>query len=61
MNPSAAGPTAPPSGEYVEVVNLAASVAVRDSKAPDAGHLTFDPDIWTAFVAKVQDERFNLP
>ena len=29
-------------------------VAVRDSRNPDAGALSFSPDEWQAFVSKVQ-------
>ena len=29
-------------------------IAVRDSRNPDGGALSFSPDKWQAFVAKVQ-------
>ncbi|TDC70249.1 DUF397 domain-containing protein [Actinomadura sp. GC306] len=48
-------------GDCVEVADLMANVAVRDSKDPDAGHLTFTVRTWTAFMAEVRDGRFNLP
>ncbi|BCJ58470.1 DUF397 domain-containing protein [Micromonospora endophytica] len=39
-------------GNCVEVAdNLPGRVLVRDSKAPNAGTLTFTPSAWRAFVA----------
>ncbi|MBE1530455.1 hypothetical protein H4W34_000288 [Actinomadura algeriensis] len=34
---------------------------MRDSKAPDAGHLSLTPDTWAAFLTGVRDGRFDLP
>ncbi|NEA28135.1 DUF397 domain-containing protein [Actinomadura bangladeshensis] len=48
-------------GDCVEVADLAANVGVRDSKDPDAQHLAFALNTWTAFVAEVRDGRFDLP
>ncbi|MEV4675614.1 MULTISPECIES: DUF397 domain-containing protein [Actinomadura] len=48
-------------GDCVEVAGLAAEIGVRDSKAPDAGHLLFNKQNWTAFVTDVQSGRYDLP
>ncbi|RMB85494.1 DUF397 domain-containing protein [Streptomyces shenzhenensis] len=37
-------------GECVEVANLTAFVAVRDSKNPEAGRLAVAAGTWTAFL-----------
>ncbi|MGW4567983.1 DUF397 domain-containing protein [Streptomyces sp. NPDC004561] len=37
-------------GECVEVAELTALVAVRDSKDPDAAHFAVAPQAWDAFV-----------
>ncbi|RSN71780.1 MULTISPECIES: DUF397 domain-containing protein [Actinomadura] len=47
-------------GACVEIANLAAHIGVRDSKAPDAGHLTLTPDAWAAFMAEARGGRFDL-
>ncbi|WP_285731737.1 DUF397 domain-containing protein [Nocardiopsis sp. ATB16-24] len=36
--------------DCVEVADLPAGAAVRDSKHPDAGHLPFPADEWSAFL-----------
>jgi len=42
-------------GNCVEVAsNLPGLVAVRDSKDPGGGHLTFERRAWEAFTAKVK-------
>jgi hypothetical protein len=45
----------------VEVLITEQFVAVRDSKAPSAGELTFTPREWQAFLEGVQDGQFDLP
>jgi hypothetical protein len=40
-------------GECVEVADLGARVAVRDSKDPEVGTLTLSPQTYAAFVAYV--------
>lgn len=40
-------------GDCVEVADLGARVAVRDSKDPEAGTLTLSPQTYAAFVAYV--------
>jgi len=47
-------------GNCVEVaLNLPGVVAVRDSKNPDGGHLTFDTSAWEAFIADVKRGRYD--
>ncbi|MBO2459254.1 DUF397 domain-containing protein [Actinomadura violacea] len=46
-------------GECVELAELAAKIGVRDSKAPDAGCLSFSPDVWAAFVADVRSGQYD--
>ncbi|MDL4774532.1 DUF397 domain-containing protein [Actinomadura xylanilytica] len=46
-------------GECVEVADLTTSIGVRDSKNPDAGHLTFAPDTWAAFTVAVKRGRHD--
>ncbi|MFF4900700.1 DUF397 domain-containing protein [Streptomyces sp. NPDC001068] len=38
-------------GNCVEVASRCAAVHIRDSKNPDAAHLTVSPVTWTAFLA----------
>jgi hypothetical protein len=44
-------------GNCVEVADLATSIGVRDSKAPDAGHLEFGPRAWATFISQVRNGR----
>ncbi|WP_084219498.1 DUF397 domain-containing protein [Spirillospora albida] len=46
-------------GECVEVTDLAGSAGVRDSKAPDAGHLTFGVKSWKTFTAQVRAGHYD--
>lgn len=48
-------------GNCVEVADLVTKVGVRDSKVPDAGHVSFSPQDWTAFVTDIRDGRYDLP
>ncbi|GGU97425.1 hypothetical protein GCM10010182_12060 [Actinomadura cremea] len=47
-------------GACVEVADLAASICVRDSKAPHAGHLSLTTRTWAAFVTEVRSGRYDL-
>ncbi|GAA4099469.1 DUF397 domain-containing protein [Actinomadura miaoliensis] len=47
-------------GECVEVADLAAGVAVRDSKNPDGPRLTFAADEWRAFTRAVKGSEYDL-
>ena len=44
----------------VEVAQVPAVVAVRDSKDPDGPRLAFSPQEWRAFVAGVKAGEFGL-
>jgi hypothetical protein len=45
-------------GNCVEVAdNLTGVIAVRDSKDPSGPALTFTPDAWRAFVARVAERQ----
>jgi hypothetical protein len=46
-------------GECVEVAGLSAGIGVRDSKAPDAGHLAFTRRAWAAFATQVSSGRYD--
>jgi hypothetical protein len=48
-------------GQCVEVArNLPGLVAVRDSKNPDDGALTFTADEWRAFLGAARGGEFGL-
>lgn len=48
-------------GNCVEVAsNLPGIVAVRDSKDRNGPHLTFVPEVWSAFVDDVKNGSFRL-
>jgi hypothetical protein len=36
-----------------------ADIAVRDSKNPDGGHLTFGAEAWRAFISDIQHGRYD--
>ena len=47
-------------GECVEVADLEDGTrALRDSKNPDDGMLTFDRQAWASFVAGIKSGRFG--
>jgi hypothetical protein len=46
-------------GNCVEVTNLDAAVAVRDSKAPDKGMLVFNRSEWSKFVDAAKNGEFD--
>ncbi|WP_433466093.1 DUF397 domain-containing protein [Spirillospora sp. CA-128828] len=45
--------------DCVEVAALAEGCGIRDSKAPDAGHLTLSPESFTRLVARVKRGELN--
>ncbi|TDD65440.1 DUF397 domain-containing protein [Actinomadura darangshiensis] len=47
-------------GACVEVADLAAAVAVRDSKDPDGPKLVFGPSAWQAFASQVKNGVLDL-
>ncbi|WUR58648.1 DUF397 domain-containing protein [Micromonospora chokoriensis] len=47
-------------GDCVEVAdNIPGVVGLRDSKDPTGPVLTFDPSVWSTFVANVMRETFG--
>ncbi|MGI5164910.1 DUF397 domain-containing protein [Spirillospora sp. CA-253888] len=48
-------------GDCVEVADLAAGIAVRDSKDPDGGRLAFDAAAWRMFAQQVRRGEHDLP
>jgi uncharacterized protein DUF397 len=47
-------------GQCVAVAaNLPGVVAVRDSKSPDAGTLTFSPKTWQTFVQAIKNSELS--
>ncbi|GAA2608639.1 DUF397 domain-containing protein [Actinomadura fulvescens] len=47
-------------GECVEIANLHAAVGVRDSKAPEAGHLTLSATGFADLIARVKRSELDL-
>lgn len=46
-------------GQCVEVADLAGSIGVRDSKAPDAGHLTLTRQAWATLITHARAGRYD--
>jgi hypothetical protein len=46
--------------QCVEVARLAGSIAVRDSKDPDAGHLAFSAASWRRFLGDAKRGSYDL-
>ncbi|MFA1550995.1 DUF397 domain-containing protein [Actinomadura chokoriensis] len=46
-------------GQCVEVADLGADIGVRDSKAPDAGHLTLSLQVWAAFMTQAKAGHYD--
>jgi hypothetical protein len=46
-------------GNCVEIAVLDTGIAVRDSKASDAGHLTLLPEVWAAFMTRAKAGRYD--
>jgi Domain of unknown function (DUF397) len=44
----------------VEVAEIASGRAVRDSKNPDGGHLTFGVGAWQAFLTDIKRGRYSF-
>ncbi|MGI5206363.1 DUF397 domain-containing protein [Spirillospora sp. CA-108201] len=47
-------------GQCVEVADLAGNVGLRDSKAPNAGHLTLSPKTFAELVARMKRDELAL-
>lgn len=48
-------------GDCVEVASLAGTIGIRDSKAPDAGHLTLSPATFAALLTRAKRDELTLP
>ena len=46
-------------GNCVEIAALADGTAVRDSKAPDAGHVRVSDSGWNSFLSQVKAGRYD--
>jgi hypothetical protein len=46
-------------GQCVETRALPDIIAVRDSKNPDGGILTFSPEMFSAFLSGIKNGRFS--
>ncbi|TDC86890.1 DUF397 domain-containing protein [Actinomadura sp. 7K507] len=46
-------------GNCVEVADLDVGIGIRDSKAPDTGHLTFTTRVWVTFLAQAKTGRHD--
>nr|WP_254715792.1 DUF397 domain-containing protein [Actinomadura sp. NAK00032] len=47
-------------GACIEVADLVAAVAVRDSKNPDGPKLVFGPSAWQAFATQIKTGTLDL-
>ncbi|GAA2578361.1 DUF397 domain-containing protein [Actinomadura fulvescens] len=45
--------------DCVEVAKLSRNIGVRDSKIPDAGHLTFSVDDFANLIARAKQGEFS--
>ena len=46
-------------GNCVEVAQITDTVAIRDSKAPDAGHVTLSRQAWATFINGARAGRYD--
>jgi hypothetical protein len=46
--------------QCVEVAQIGATRALRDSKDPEGGHLTFGPDAFESLVVRVKQGEYDL-
>lgn len=46
-------------GDCVEVASLAGAIGVRDSKAPESGHLTLSAESFAALVMRLKRNELN--
>ncbi|RKS79818.1 uncharacterized protein DUF397 [Actinomadura pelletieri DSM 43383] len=47
-------------GNCVELAALPDTIAIRDSKAPDTGHLNLTPDAFAALLTQVKHGKLDL-
>ncbi|TDE32530.1 DUF397 domain-containing protein [Actinomadura sp. 6K520] len=43
-------------GQCVELADLSGAIAIRDSKAPDSGHLTLTPRAFARLLARARQD-----
>ena len=48
-----------PNTDCVELARFPAAVGVRDSKSPDAGHLSFTADRFSALITEIKQGAFD--
>lgn len=48
------------SDQCVEVANLAGAIGLRDSKAPNAGHLSVSVEGFAALLARVKRDELSI-
>jgi hypothetical protein len=46
--------------DCVELADLSGMVGVRDSKAPEAGHLTLSPKSFAQFITATKADKLNI-
>ncbi|HEU5026946.1 MAG TPA: DUF397 domain-containing protein [Spirillospora sp.] len=47
-------------GDCVEVAHIGGVIGMRDSKAPEAGHLTLSPDNFAQLIERVKRGDLNF-
>jgi hypothetical protein len=47
------------SGQCVELADLGSAIGIRDSKSPDAGHLTISPETFADLLSRIRRETIN--
>ncbi|KAB2350276.1 DUF397 domain-containing protein [Actinomadura rudentiformis] len=47
-------------GDCVEVANLGGNIGLRDSKAPEDGHVTIPVESFAALMTRVKRNELNL-
>jgi hypothetical protein len=50
----------PTQSDCVEVAQVGAIRAVRDSKNPEGGFLSLDRDVWAAMVSRIKQGAYDL-
>jgi hypothetical protein len=46
-------------GNCIEIADLAVGIGVRDSKAPEAGHLTYALEAWAGFITRAKAGHYD--
>lgn len=48
------------SEQCVELAQLPSGIGLRDSKAPDSGHLTLTPHAFASLIHRAKQDKLNL-